>query len=53
MTLPCDALKRPARSLTTTEGAAFEWTGGAGHPQFKAVSLLVQERMKAILSAKE
>ncbi len=46
-------LEKTGAILTTTEGAAFEWTGGAGHPQFKAVSLLVQERMKAILSAKE
>jgi nicotinamidase-related amidase len=32
--------------LTTTEGCLFEWVGGAGHPQFKAVSKLVQERMR-------
>jgi nicotinamidase-related amidase len=32
--------------LTTTETCVFEWVGGAGHPQFKAVSKLVQERMK-------
>jgi nicotinamidase-related amidase len=32
--------------LTTAEGAAFELVGGAGHPGFKAVSNLVQERMK-------
>ena len=29
-------------------GCAFEWVGGAGHPQFKQISQLVQERMKAI-----
>lgn len=32
--------------LTTAETCIFEWVGGAGHPQFKAISLLVQERMK-------
>lgn len=32
--------------LTTTEGCAFEWMGGASHPQFREVSKLVQERMK-------
>jgi nicotinamidase-related amidase len=34
--------------LTTAETCAFEWLGGAQHPQFKAVSRLVQERMKAL-----
>jgi nicotinamidase-related amidase len=33
---------------TTSEACAFEWIGGAGHPQFKAVSQLVQERMKTL-----
>ena len=33
--------------LTTAEATAFEWLGGSDHPQFKAVSKLVQERMKA------
>jgi nicotinamidase-related amidase len=37
--------------LTTAETAVFEWVGGAGHPQFKAVSQLVQERMKAMKTA--
>jgi nicotinamidase-related amidase len=32
--------------LTTAETALFEWVGGAGHPQFKAISKLVQDRMK-------
>jgi nicotinamidase-related amidase len=32
--------------LTTTETCAFEWIGGAGHPRFKEISKLVQERMK-------
>jgi nicotinamidase-related amidase len=32
--------------VTTTETCLFEWVGGAGHPQFKSVSALVQERMK-------
>ncbi len=34
--------------LTTTETCLFEWVGGAGHPQFKALSTLVQERMKRL-----
>ncbi|HLN32022.1 MAG TPA: hydrolase [Gemmataceae bacterium] len=34
--------------LTTSETAVFEWVGGAGSPQFKAISRLVQERMKAM-----
>src|SRR5262245_21111313 len=29
---------------TTSEGCVFEWVGGAGHPRFKEVSRLVQER---------
>jgi nicotinamidase-related amidase len=39
-------LEQAGAILTTTEGCAFEWMGGSKHPQFKAVSLLVQERMK-------
>jgi nicotinamidase-related amidase len=31
---------------TTSEACVFEWLGGAGHPRFKEVSRLVQERMK-------
>jgi nicotinamidase-related amidase len=34
--------------VTTVETCAFEWMGGSNHPQFKAVSALVQERMKAM-----
>jgi nicotinamidase-related amidase len=34
--------------LTTAETCVFEWIGGASHPQFKAVSALVQERMKQL-----
>jgi nicotinamidase-related amidase len=34
--------------LTTAEACVFEWVGGAGHPQFKAISALVQKRMEAI-----
>jgi nicotinamidase-related amidase len=41
-------LERAGAILTTAETAVFEWVGGAGHPQFKAVSQLVQQRMKAI-----
>jgi nicotinamidase-related amidase len=32
--------------LTTSEMCVFEWIGGAGHSQFKAISRLIQERMK-------
>lgn len=45
------ALRRLERSgavLTTAESCVFEWVGSAGHPQFKAISLLVQERMKGL-----
>jgi nicotinamidase-related amidase len=44
-------LEQAGAILTTAEGCAFEWVGGAGHPQFKAISRLVQDRMKAIASA--
>ncbi len=39
-------LENAGAILTTTEGCLFEWLGGAAHPKFKAVSALVQERMK-------
>jgi nicotinamidase-related amidase len=39
-------LEHAGAVLTTTETCVFEWVGGAGHPQFKAISRLVQERMK-------
>jgi nicotinamidase-related amidase len=39
-------LEQAGAILTTAEGCVFEWMGGSKHPQFKAVSLLVQERMK-------
>ncbi len=41
-------LERAGAILTTSEMCVFEWIGGAGHPQFKAVSRLIQERMKHI-----
>jgi nicotinamidase-related amidase len=41
-------LERAGAILTTAEATAFEWLGGSDHPQFKAVSKLVQERMKAL-----
>jgi len=41
-------LERAGATLTTAEATAFEWLGGSDHPQFKAVSKLVQERMRAI-----
>jgi nicotinamidase-related amidase len=40
-------LEQAGAVLTTSEMCAFEWLGGSGHPQFKAVSLLIQERMKS------
>lgn len=42
-------LEQAGAVLTTVEGCLFEWVGGAGHPKFKDVSRLVQERMKALL----
>jgi nicotinamidase-related amidase len=42
-------LERAGAIVTTSETAVFEWVGGSGHPQFKQVSALVQERMRAIL----
>lgn len=41
-------LEKAGCVLTTSESCVFEWCGGAEHPQFKAVSQLVQERMKAL-----
>jgi nicotinamidase-related amidase len=39
-------LERAGAILTTSEMCVFEWIGGAGHPQFKAISQLIQDRMK-------
>jgi nicotinamidase-related amidase len=44
-------LERAGAVLTTAETCVFEWVGGANHPQFKQVSTLVQERMKALPAA--
>jgi isochorismate hydrolase len=41
-------LERAGAVLTSAEGIAFEWLGGSDHPQFKAVSKLIQERMKQL-----
>lgn len=41
-------LERAGAVVTTAEAAVFEWVGGAGHPQFKQISKLVQERMQAL-----
>ena len=41
-------LERAGAVLTTAEATAFEWLGGSDHPQFKAVSKLIQERMKQL-----
>ncbi len=43
-------LEQAGAVLTTAEGCVFEWVGGSGHPRFKDISRLVQERMKAISS---
>jgi nicotinamidase-related amidase len=39
-------IEKAGAILTTTETCVFEWIGGAGHPRFKEISKLVQERMK-------
>jgi nicotinamidase-related amidase len=41
-------LEQAGAVLTTAETCAFEWLGGASHARFKAVSQLVQQRMKAL-----
>jgi nicotinamidase-related amidase len=41
-------LEKEGAILTTVETCAFAWMGGAYHPQFKAVSALVQNRMAAL-----
>ncbi len=41
-------LERAGVILTTVETCAFEWMVGSNHPQFKAVSAIVQERMKTL-----
>jgi nicotinamidase-related amidase len=41
-------LENAGAILTTSETCVFEWIGGSDHRQFKQISLLVQERMKAI-----
>jgi nicotinamidase-related amidase len=41
-------LEQAGAVLTTSEGCVFEWLAGANHPRFKAVSQLVQQRMKAL-----
>jgi nicotinamidase-related amidase len=41
-------MEKAGAILTTAETAAFEWVGKAGTPEFKIISKLVQERMKAL-----
>ena len=41
-------LEKAGAILTTSEGCVFEWVGGAGHPRFKEISRLVQDRMKQL-----
>jgi nicotinamidase-related amidase len=43
-------LEQAGAILTTTETCLFEWVGGSQHPQFKAVSALVQDRMRQLAS---
>jgi nicotinamidase-related amidase len=43
-------LEKVGAVLTTAEGCAFEWVGGSSHSQFKAISRLVQDRMKQLSS---
>jgi nicotinamidase-related amidase len=46
------ALRRMERAgavLVTSETAVFEWVGGADHPNFKAISKLIQERMQSVM----
>lgn len=42
-------LEKAGAILTTSEMCVFEWIGGAGHAQFKAISRLIQERMKQMM----
>src|SRR4051794_28606457 len=44
-------LEQAGAILTTSEGCLFEWIGGAAHPQFKAVSRLIQDRMRSLEAA--
>jgi nicotinamidase-related amidase len=46
-------LEKDGAILTTAEAVAFEWVGGAGHPKFRDVSKLVQERMKQLQPSPE
>jgi hypothetical protein len=43
-----ERLEKAGAILTTVETALFEMTGGAGHPRFKQVSALIQERMNGL-----
>ena len=44
-------LERAGCVLTTVETIAFEWVGGANHPQFKPLSKLVQHRMGELMKS--
>jgi nicotinamidase-related amidase len=41
-------MERAGATLVTSETAVFEWAGGSDHPQFKALSKLVQARMRSL-----
>jgi nicotinamidase-related amidase len=43
-------MERAGAVITSSESAVFEWVGGAGSPQFKEISRLVQDRMKKLAS---
>jgi nicotinamidase-related amidase len=44
-------LEQAGAILTTTETCLFEWVGGSDHAKFKAISALVQERMRQLAAA--
>jgi nicotinamidase-related amidase len=41
-------LEQAGAVVTTSEGAVFEWVGGADVPRFKEISQLVQQRMREL-----
>ena len=44
----CADWNGPVQFSRQSETCVFEWVGGSGHPRFKALSALVQQRMEAI-----
>lgn len=45
-------LERAGATITSAEATVFEWIGTADHPQFKAVSKMIQERMSAMAASR-